>query len=174
VKTIYLLRHAKSDWADEGLDDHERPLSERGTKAAPQMAASITSKNYTPDLILCSTARRTVETCHVLKGVLGESIPVQFEDGLYLAEPDSLVKRLTRLGDEVKAAMIIGHNPGIGQLAAQLTRSPSGADEKERYKRLREKFSTAACAVIEVPVKTWADVKTGQGRLADFIRPKDL
>ena len=174
MKTIYLFRHAKSDWAEGGLKDHERPLSERGKKAAPQMAAYIKSKKYKPDIILCSTARRTVETYDALKDVLGTSIPVRFEDSIYLAEPNKLLERLTWLAEGVKSAMIIGHNPGVAQLAAQLTRSPSDADEEKLQKRMREKFSTAALAVIKVPIKAWADLKEGQGRLADFMRPKDL
>lgn len=174
MKTVYLFRHAKSDWTEGGLKDHERPLSERGKKAAPQMAAYIKSKKYRPDLILCSTARRTVETYDALKDVLGEAGPVRFEDGLYLAEARQLADRLRWLDDGVKSTMIIGHNPGLAQLAAQLTRSPNEADEEKLHKRMREKFSTAALAVIKLPIKAWADLKDGQGRLADFVRPKDL
>ena len=70
--------------------------------------------------------------------------------------------------------MIIGHNPGMAQLAAQLTRSPETSDEEKLHKRMREKFSTAAFAVIKAPIKVWAELKAGQGRLADFMRPKDL
>ena len=174
MKTVYLFRHAKSDWAEAGLKDHERPLSERGKKAAPQMAHYIKAKKYKPDLILCSTARRTVETFDALKEELGDDLTVRFEDAIYLAEPHKLLERLTWLGDDVKSAMLIGHNPGMAQLAAQLTRSPEEADEEKLHKRMREKFSTAALAVIKIPIKAWADLKEGKGRLADFMRPKDL
>ncbi len=174
MKAVYLLRHAKSDWAEAGLKDHERPLSERGKKAAPQMAAYIKSKKYRPDLILCSTARRTVETYDALKEVLGDSVSVRFEDSLYLAEPRHLMDRLRWLDDAVKSVMIIGHNPGIAQLALQLTQSPKDGEEEKIHKRMREKFSTGALAVIRLPIKAWADLKEGHGRLADFMRPKDL
>jgi len=174
VKTIYLLRHAKSDWAEGGLKDHERPLSERGKAAAPRMAAYMKSKKYRPDLVLCSTARRTVETLDAVKEVLGDAIPVRFEDGIYLAEPHKLLERLRWLDDEVKAPMIIGHNPGIAQLAAQLARTPADADEEKVHRRMREKFSTGALAVIKAPIKVWRELKDGDGRLADFMRPKDL
>lgn len=174
MKTIYLFRHAKSDWADGGLKDHERPLSERGKKAAPQMAAYIKAKKYKPDIILCSTARRTVETFDALKEALGDDVNVRFEDGIYLAEPHKLRERLTWLDDGLKSAMIIGHNPGMAQLAAQLTRSPEETDEEKLHKRMREKFSTGALAVIKAPIKAWAELKEGRGRLTDFIRPKDL
>jgi len=174
VKTVYLLRHAKSDWDDANLKDHERPLSERGKKAAPQMAAYIKKQKYKPDIILCSTARRTVETFDALKEELGESLTVRFEDAIYLADPHKLLERLTWLDDGMKSAMIIGHNPGMAQLALQLTRSPEDSDEEKLHKRMREKFSTAALAVIKIPIKAWADLKDGKGRLADFMRPKDL
>ena len=174
MKTVFLLRHAKSDWADEGRKDHERPLSERGKKAAPQMAAYIKSKKYRPDIVLCSTARRTVETFDALKDVLGDDLMVRFEDSIYLAEPHRLLERLTWLDDGVKSAMIIGHNPGMAQLAAQLSRSPEDSDEEKLHKRMREKFSTGALAVIKIPINAWADLKEGKGRLADFMRPKDL
>jgi len=174
VKTIYLFRHAKSDWAEGGLKDHERPLSERGKSAAPAMAAYMKTKKYRPDLVLCSTARRTVETYDALKEVLGGSVAVRFEDSIYLAEPAKLMDRLRWIDDGVKAAMIIGHNPGLAQLAAQLTRSPNDADEEKLHKRMREKFSTGALAVIKSPAKSWTTLKGGEGRLADFMRPKDL
>ena len=174
MKTVYLLRHAKSDWAEGGLKDNERPLSDRGKKAAPQMAAYIKAQKYKPDLVLCSTARRTVETFDALKEALGDDINVRFEDGLYLAEPHKLLERLTWLDDGIKSAMIIGHNPGIAQLAAQLARSPEDVDEEKTHKRMREKFSTGALAVIKMPIKAWAELKYGRGRLVDFMRPKDL
>ena len=174
MKTVYLLRHAKSDWAEGGLKDNERPLSDRGKKAAPQMAAYIKAQKYKPDLVLCSTARRTVETFDALKEVLGDDINVRFEDGLYLAEPRKLLERLTWLDDGIKSAMIIAHNPGIAQLAAQLARSPEDPDEEKTHKRMREKFSTGALAVIKMPIKAWAELKYGRGRLVDFMRPKDL
>jgi phosphohistidine phosphatase len=123
---------------------------------------------------LCSTARRTVETYDALKEVVGEEIPVLFEDGIYLAEAEKLKDRLRWLDDSVKAVMVIGHNPGLAQLAAQLTRSPETHEEEKLHKRMREKFSTAALAVIKMPIKAWAELKGGQGRLADFTRPKDL
>lgn len=174
MKTVYLFRHAKSEWADAGLKDHERPLNERGKKAAPQMAAYMKSKKYKPDIVLCSTARRTVETFDALKETLGEDLDVRFEDGIYLALPQKLFERLTWLDAGIKSAMIIGHNPGMAQLAALLSRSPDEADEEKLHKRMRDKFSTAALAVIKIPINAWADLKEGRGRLADFMRPKDL
>jgi phosphohistidine phosphatase len=173
VKTIYILRHAKSDRSDLALKDHDRPLNERGREAAPQMAAYFKSKRYKVDLVLCSTARRTVETYDLVKEALGGAT-VTFEESLYLAEQRQLVERLKWVEDDVKAVMIIGHNPGLEQLANGLCASPKDQDGEKLHRRMREKFSTAALAVVKMPVKSWRDVKPGAGTLVDFMRPKDL
>lgn len=173
MKTLYILRHAKSDQGDGSMRDHDRPLNTRGREAAPKMGAYLKAKGYKPDLVLCSTARRTIETCDLIRPSLGD-ITVAFEAGLYLAEARSIIDRLRRLDDGVGAAMVIGHNPGLEQLAAGLSASPKTEDEERLHRRMREKFSTCALAVIKFPVKTWRDVKLGAGVLGDFMRPRDL
>jgi phosphohistidine phosphatase len=174
MKTIYLLRHAKSDWADASVGDHDRRLNERGRDAAPRIGAYLKAHRYRPDLVLCSTARRTVETLGLIKADLGEGVAVEFEERLYLAEPQHLMQRLRALDDGAKSVMFIGHNPGIAQFADQLCASPKDAAEEKTHKRMREKFSTCAVAVIQSPTKAWRDVRPGTGKLKDFMRPKDL
>ncbi len=174
MKTIFLLRHAKSDRDDPALKDHDRPLNERGREAAPRIGAYIKSKRYKPDTVLCSTARRTVQTYDLVKDAVGGGSKVKFEESLYLAEQRHLLERLRWLDDELKSAMIIGHNPGIEQLANALSTSPKDAAAEKLHRRMREKFSTCALAVIKVPMKAWRDVKPGSGTLVDFVRPKDL
>jgi phosphohistidine phosphatase len=174
MKTIYLLRHAKSDWADAGVGDHERRLNERGRDAAPRMGAYLKANRYRPDVVLCSTARRTVETLGLIKADLGDAVTVEFEESLYLAEPPHLMQRLRSLDDAAKAVMFIGHNPGIAQFAQQLCASPKDAAEEKTHKRMREKFSTCAVAVIQSSAKAWRDVRPGTAKLKDFMRPKDL
>jgi phosphohistidine phosphatase len=174
MKTIYLLRHAKSDWANPELQDHDRPLNARGREAAPKIAAHLKAERYKPDLVLCSTARRTVETLDLVKKAIGSEVEVKFEEGLYLAEQRQLLERLQWIDDAVKSVMLIGHNPGMEQLAHALCAAPEGGAEEKLHKRMREKFPTAALAVIKVPAKAWREVKAGSGRLKDFVRPKDL
>lgn len=174
MRTIYLLRHAKSDWADAGVGDHDRKLNGRGRDAAPRMGAYLKAHRYRPDLVLCSTARRTVETLGLIKGDLGDAVVVEFEEGLYLAEPQQLMQRLRSLDEAVKAVMFIGHNPGIAQFAHQLCASPKDAAEEKTHRRMHDKFSTCAIAVVQSPAKTWRDVRPGTGKLKDFMRPKDL
>lgn len=173
MKTIFLLRHAKSDWGNPMLKDHDRALNERGRDAAPKMAAYIKSKKYKPDIVLCSTARRTVETYDLVKEALGD-VPVKFEESLYLAEMRNLVERIKWLDDDLKSVLMIGHNPGLEQLANTLTRSPKKEDEEKLHKRMRDKFATASFVVIKMPVEQWREVKSGIGKLKDFMRPKDL
>jgi phosphohistidine phosphatase len=99
---------------------------------------------------------------------------VTFEDGLYLAEARSILERVRRLDDAAGSALVIGHNPGLEQLANGLCASPKTVDEEKSHRRMREKFSTCALAAIEFPVKAWRDVKMGAGVLKDFTRPRDL
>ncbi len=174
MKTVYLLRHAKSDWGDPALKDHDRSLNERGRDAAPKIGAYLKSKRYKPETILCSTARRTVETFDLIKSAASAGSKVKFEETLYLAEVRHLTERLRWLDDGLKSAMIIGHNPGMEQLANALPRPPASAAEEKLHRRMREKFSTCALAVIRLPVKAWRDVKPGIGTLVDFVRPRDL
>ena len=174
MRTIFLLRHAKSDWAHVDLQDHDRPLNARGRDAAPKMAAYIEAKRYRPDLVLCSTALRTVETFDLVKKALGHDVEVKFEEGLYLAEQRQLLERLQWIDDKVKAVMLIGHNPGMAELAHALSGAADDADEEKLRRRMSEKFSTCALAAIEAPAKSWRALKPGSGKLKDFMRPKDL
>lgn len=173
MKTLYILRHAKSDQGDGSIGDHERPLNERGREAAPRMGAYLKSKGYAPQLILCSTARRTVETCGLVQAVLGD-VTVQFEQGLYLAEARSILDRVRRVDEAIGSVMVIGHNPGLEQLANALSASPKAEAEERRHRRMREKFSTCALAVIQFPAKSWREIKQGGGVLVDFMRPREL
>jgi phosphohistidine phosphatase len=174
MRTVYLLRHAKSDWGDPAVKDHDRPLNARGREAAAAMAAYIKAKACRPDLVLCSTARRTVETFDLVKAALGERVPVKFEESLYLAESRQLMERMRWLDDGIKSVMFIGHNPGIAQFAAELSASPEDGPQEKLHRRMRDKFSTGALAVIGVRAKAWRDVRSGRGALTDFTRPKDL
>ena len=174
MKTVFILRHAKSDWGNPDVRDHDRALNERGREAAPRMGAYLKSKKAKPDQILCSSARRTRETCELIKPFVGARVPVVVEEGLYLADVKQLVERLRWLDDDIGAVMVIGHNPGLEQLAQGLSASPKTVDEEKLHRRMREKFSTCALAVIELPVASWREVKMGAGLLKDFMRPKDL
>ncbi|HAJ46185.1 MAG TPA: histidine phosphatase family protein [Alphaproteobacteria bacterium] len=138
------------------------------------MGSYMKSQNYAPQLILCSSARRTTETLDLIKPFLRADAQLRYEDALYLAEPEQLLERLNWIDDEVASAMLIGHNPGMEQLAHLLARAPKSAQEKLRNAQMAEKFPTAALAVLTFQAETWGELRPGKGALVDFMRPKDL
>jgi phosphohistidine phosphatase len=175
MRRLMLLRHAKSDWAaGKGGDDHERPLSARGRKAAPRVGAYMREKGYIPNLVLCSTARRTRETLDLLLPFFSPLPKLRYGRDLYLAEWPVLLEQVRKIPKTSAALLVIGHNPGLERLAVALALQPQGGGELARAERLAEKFSTGALAVFDLAVREWRSVKPGQGRLIDFVRPKDL
>ncbi|SJZ43142.1 phosphohistidine phosphatase [Enhydrobacter aerosaccus] len=171
MKIVLLLRHAKSAWGTPGLPDHERPLNRRGEHAARVMAQYIADRCPRPDLILCSTAVRTRRTlAPLLKQFEPPAPPIALEKDLYLAPESALLGRLQALPDSVGTALLIGHNDGIGQLAAALV----GSGPAEQVQALRDKFPTAALAVLRAPAEHWPDLESGSANLLAFVRPRDL
>ncbi|MBI1238675.1 MAG: histidine phosphatase family protein [Alphaproteobacteria bacterium] len=173
MKTLLILRHAKSSW-DDDLPDKDRPLAKRGHAAAPAMGRYIAQQGYEPDLILCSTARRTLETLDLVMPALGRRVSVLYEEPLYLAEAKSLLERVRWVEDTVETVMIVGHNPGLEELALLLCGMPIEPAERERIAAIKEKFPTAALAVFTFAAKHWRTIGPGRGRLVDFKRPRDL
>lgn len=171
---LLLLRHAKSDWPSGKLDDHERPLNARGRKSAPRMGAYVAKSGPIPTLVLCSTARRTRETLDLLMPHLSPMPKVQFSRGLYLAEWPKLLEAIRKAPRDCRTVLVIGHNPGLGQLAHALTREPESKDERSRAARLAEKFPTCALAVFDVEARDWHSLEPGTAALIDYVRPKDL
>jgi phosphohistidine phosphatase len=171
VKTILLLRHAKSAWNDPRLDDHERPLSRRGEHAAAAMADHLVHKAARPDLILCSTALRTRQTLAPLVKLYDTPAPpIVLEDALYLASEDVLLARLRALADEAVTALLIGHNDGIWRLAEGL----AGHGPSHLQEALGQKFPTGALATLRVRDPHWRDLTWGSAELVAFVRPRDL
>jgi len=177
MKTIYLLRHAKSSWSDATLDDFERPLGKRGRQAAKEMAKYLAKHKIAPDQVLCSSARRTRETLELVQRGLDAAVPVRFEKGVYMAEATGLLRRLRRLNDSLSSVMLVGHNPGLERLALALVApaAGSGNDAADGLRRnLAAKFPAGALAVIEAGIEHWHDLAPATARLTAFVRPKDL
>jgi phosphohistidine phosphatase len=130
-RRLVLVRHAKSSWDDPTLSDHDRPLARRGRKALERMRPHLEHRGVRPDVVLCSSARRTRETLDGIRGGLGGHPRIEIEDGLYGAGADQIVARLERLDDAIATALVIGHNPGIADLVDQLAATdqavPTGA-----------------------------------------------
>lgn len=167
MKTLILLRHAKSDWADPTLADHDRPLAARGRDAAPKMGAWLKTHGPRPELVLCSTATRARQTLALALEALGDTPETRFDRGLYLAGGAGVLARLRQAPDAAGTVMVVGHNPDLEQLARRLATT----GDKTALARLAEKYPTAGLAVIELPVERWAEAGDG-GRLVAFETPK--
>jgi phosphohistidine phosphatase len=171
VKTLLLLRHAKSAWSDPRLADHDRPLNGRGERAAKAMADHFVREAPRPDLILCSTALRTRQTlAPLLRGLGAPAPPVSLDSGLYLASEDALLDHLRAIADDVSTALLIGHNDGIGDLARML----AGSGPADDLANLREKYSTGALATFRLPDGPWHTLAPRSAELIAFVRPRDL
>lgn len=171
VKNILLLRHAKSAWNTPNQSDHDRPLNDRGERAARLMADHIAAKAPRPDLILCSTAARTRQTLAPLVKPLGSPAPpISLEKQLYLASESELLERLQALPEDVETVLLIGHNEGIGELAVAL----AGHGPRDLLERLREKYPTGALATLHLPSGPWSRLGPGTCELLAFVRPRDF
>lgn len=159
MKTLLLMRHAKSDWEDASLRDFDRPLAERGLRDAPRMARELSARGPLPDLIISSPAVRARQTAEAVVGASGLDAPLEFDASIYEASTAELMKVVRNISDASACAMLIGHNPGFEGMVARLT----GADER---------MPTAAVACVELDVDRWEDAEDGQGRLAWLLTPK--
>lgn len=169
MKTLYLLRHAKSSWDDPSQEDFDRPLNARGQRAAPLMAAYMRREGHLAQVVLCSTAKRAEETWRLIAPTLDGDPEVRFLKSLYLAPPSVLLASLRRLPEDIERAMIIAHNPGLEHLAAQLC----GDGKKAALEQLAFKYPTAALAVICFD-GGWGGLAPGQGFLKELTIPKKL
>lgn len=168
--TLALLRHAKSSWDDSHLEDFDRPLNDRGRAAAPLMGAALLDIKFRPHLILCSSAKRTRETLHLVTPSLkGTGADVAFEDQLYLTSPETLLERVKNIPAGPTVVLMVGHNPGLHGLALMLL----GTGDVKSVSRLEDKFPTAGLAVFSFPHTAWRDVAPASGRLENFMAPRD-
>ena len=168
-RTLSLLRHAKSSWEDPALADHDRPLAPRGRRAGATIARYIRERRIDPDLVVCSPALRTRQTLELVAAGFPahRASRVELVPGIYEASGADLLAIVRRLPDEVAAAMLIGHQPGIQDLALTLVGAGPGLE------RISGKFPTAALATVAV-APAWSELGPGSGRLLDVAKPKQL
>lgn len=169
-KTLYLLRHAKSSWSDPDLSDFDRPLNKRGLKARNIMASYLQRKDYLPEMIVCSSAKRAMMTLDAVRPVVGKACEVLIDKGLYLADAQALAHRVERIGPQTRSIMLIGHNPGLHMLALALA-APSKTDA---YGRLQTKYPTAALCVLRGDQGSWSPMRPESYELEDFTVPRSL
>lgn len=161
MKTLLIMRHAKSSWKDDDLPDHDRPLNKRGKSDAPAAGNWLRQEELLPDLILCSTAQRARSTAEAVSEASGYEGEIQYSRDLYAASPEDYLEALASLPDRYERVMLIGHNPGLGELLEELTEEV-------------ETFPTAALAEVQLPITHWSEITDSQsGKLARIWRPKD-
>jgi phosphohistidine phosphatase len=170
LRRLLLLRHAKAEPGTAEQEDHDRALTERGLADAAAMARYLRKENYLPARILCSTSTRTRQTVAPLLA----AAPVEYLDTLYLAPPGRIMALAQAAADSDTVLMLVGHNPGLEQAAALLAREPVRPKEQHRLDVMEEKFPTAALAVLDFNIANWKRLSPGDGKLVDFVRPKDL
>jgi phosphohistidine phosphatase len=161
MKTLLLLRHAKSSWDQPSLRDYERPLADRGRRDAPRMGKALKERGPLPDSIICSPAARARETLAAFQKAAEIGTEPKFDEGVYGATSAELMGIVRKLPDGSGCALMVGHNPGFEDLVSRL----SGTAEH---------MPTAALACITFDVDRWGDVEDGEGRLAWLMTPKTL
>jgi phosphohistidine phosphatase len=165
---LHLLRHAKSGW-DEAVEDHERALSRRGREAARRLGESLPAALGAIDLVLCSTSARTRETADLALAGFATPPLIRFEDALYLASRAALIRRLRGIEESAGALLVIGHNPGLHELALALA-----AADSPRYRALASgKFPTTARASFTI-LQPWANIAQSRHALTDYVTAKAL
>ena len=169
MRRLILLRHAKSDWPD-GIADPERPLAPRGRTAAPRIGAYMAHEQLVADRVLVSPARRTRETWDLVAAQLPPVKVVASEPRVYDASAARLLSVVREQPKEAHSLMLVGHNPGLGDLAALLVSTGAAS----HLSKMAEKFPTGALAVIDLPVDDWCEVAPGTARLDRFVTPREL
>jgi phosphohistidine phosphatase len=161
MKTLLLLRHAKSSWKQPELDDHERPLNKRGKKEAPKVGRYLKDNHLVPDLVISSTARRAHDTAQAVADESGFDKPIELYQDLYMSEAACYLDILQRLPDSVNRVLVVGHNPDLDTLLTLLT-------------DVTQHMNTAALAQIDLPISSWSELNEAtDGRLQSLWAPHE-
>ena len=167
MKILGLLRHAKSDWDESDKRDFDRGLNDRGHRGAKAIGEHIIEHGISWDRLIASPAER-------VKLTLADALPAlepQWDERLYLAGTDTIMDVLRECGGDAGAVLLAGHNPGLGDMLFELV---APKNENDLYDEAKIKFPTAAYAVYELDIESWADLRDGCGKLVHFARPRDL
>ncbi|MFM2129169.1 MAG: hypothetical protein RL477_715 [Pseudomonadota bacterium] len=168
MKVLYILRHGKSSPARPGGDDRDRPLDGHGRRQVRETGRRLAVRGWRPALALVSTAGRTRETFDGLRAGLEAEVPARFEESLYLAPVETLIEEIGLLDADIPSVIVIGHNPGLHELALHL----GGRHEDTKAARLRD-FPPCALARFEIAAADWRDLRPAAARLTDVIYPGD-
>jgi phosphohistidine phosphatase len=172
LRQLLLLRHAKSSWDDPKLPDHARPLNVRGRRTAGAMRRAMQDLGLTPDVVLVSSARRTLQTMEALEP-WDETPLIEPMDALYLATAPRMLEVLRRAAETARSVLLIAHNPGLHELALTLVGPAGMAADTPSVRRLAESYPTGALAEFTI-AGPWRTLGEGGGRLLRFLCPRDL
>lgn len=161
MKTLYLLRHAEAGWNEQGLGDFERPLNGRGQEAAPLVGRHIREQELRVDLMLSSPAARARQTAALVRESAGLSAELLHDERIYEADADALLEVVTQAAESAEALLLVGHNPGLGELLTRLTGEA-------------RPVQTAALACVALDIESWGEARGGAGRLEWLVRPGEL
>lgn len=162
MKTLIIMRHAKSSWDNARLRDHDRPLQKRGERDAPIMGQLLADRGLVPDMILSSSAERALVTAKAVAASAGYDGPIEVAKDFYMAGPETFVDRLRQIPNSIKSVMIVGHNPGLEDLLAELV-------------GLWQRMPTAAVAEVSLAIDDWTQLNIDmKGKLNNLWTPKEL
>ncbi len=162
MKTLYLVRHAKSSWNNANLSDHDRPLNDRGERDAPQMGKRLLKRKPHPATIISSSAVRAATTATILAEAIGYPISdLAIDERLYGAEPKDVILIIHELDDGIDCVMLVGHNPTFTELINALSESQI------------QNVPTCGMAVLKFQTNTWSKIGRAKGELLDFDYPKN-
>lgn len=167
MKELILIRHAKSDWGEPGLDDHDRPLNERGLRDAPLVGRALRERGLVPEALMSSTALRALTTARLMAGVWGwAGEEIGQRAALYLPRLEVVLEVIRGLDESLNTVVLFGHNPGFHEAAWSMAR------REDRDELLQ--FPTCSVAWFRLPVECWGLADFGEGELVDFLYPKGL
>ncbi len=161
MKTLFIMRHAKSSWDDSASADFDRPLNERGLEAAPLIGETIRQHQFQIDSIVSSPAKRAEQTALLVKTAARINCEIQFDRGIYEASPQRLRQIVANIDNEHKSILLVGHNPGFEGFLKFLTGET-------------HTMPTAALAVIDLRIDEWNKTAADTGKLRILLRPKQL
>ena len=167
LRHLVLVRHAKSSWGDSSLSDHDRPLAPRGVKALPRITDHLARAAARPELVLCSTARRTVDTLAGIRSALPADMRIETVRALYGASVDTVLGLLHGVAVDVGCVMIIGHNPTLQDVAITLV----GEGDAALRASVAAKLPTGAAVTLSFDI-AWSDLGPGTARLDDVFMPR--
>ena len=171
MKILGLFRHAKSDWQDPRARDFDRPLNERGRTGAAVMGRHVRDHGVNWDRMIASPAIRCAETIELACEAAGRPVAVNWDRRIYLASSATLLDLLRETEGDLKAVMMVGHNPGLEDLIFDLVPDDGTSPLRDV---VEVKFPTASFAVLELDIKRWGDLKENCGKLVHLTRPRDI